>query len=279
MKLHELCEAVLLGEDDIMISDDVRLLRKNMLLEICGSLISYDKTSTEVALAHSSVFEFLTSQALKKSYMEVYFLDEETAQKAVALRCLKYMALPAFSSGYCPKNTLGQRFADWPLLKYIATTLFTHLHNVELDSKIQAALLPFFATHSLPNGGNFGALVQAFTPDAKIHIVDSTPLYCASGLGLVPLVKLILETDGCSDIERPGGRHKSTPLHVASWANHVEVVQELLKAGADPNGYNALGESCLMWATINRNSEIERLLRDAGATSRRSDNASSRLSS
>ena len=265
MKLQELCEAVLLGEDEVVISDNVRLLRKEILLEICGSLISYDKTSAEVTLAHSSVLEFLTSQALRNSHMKFYFLDEETAQKTMTQRCLYYMALPAFNSGYCPINILGQRFAEWPLLTYIATTLFMHLHNVKLDSEIQAALLPFFATHRLPHSGNFGAWVQAFMPVASNDIKNSTPLYYASRFGLADVVKLILKTDGSSDLERRGGRGKSTPLQVASWAGHVEIVKELLKAGANPNETNVQGHSCLMWAIFIGNPEIEKLLRDAGA--------------
>ena len=267
MTLKELCEAILVAEDDIVIDNNIRLLRKETLLEICGSLIRYDLVTTRVTLAHSSVFEFLTSQAIKASDMRTYYLDRLTAQSSVTRRCIGYMCLPAFSSGCCPTHdALVQRVQDWPLLTYIAKTLFAHLHYTDLNDDMRSILLRFFATHHLPRGGNFGAWVQVFMPDVRDNIEESTPLYYAARFGLVHIVRLILNTEERSSLELRGGRQMSTPLQVASWVGRTEVVRELLKAGASINETNKYGETSLMWAVAYGYSEIEQLLRNAGAT-------------
>ena len=182
MTLKELCEAILVAEDDIVINNNVRLLRKETLLEICGSLIRYDLVTTRVTLAHSSVFEFLTSQAIKASDMRTYYLDRLTAQSSVTRRCIGYMCL--LSSGGCPTHdALVQRVQDWPLLTYIAKTLFAHLHYTDINDDVRSILLRFFATHHLPRGGNFGAWVQVSCLTSGT--ISECPLQCTMPLALV----------------------------------------------------------------------------------------------
>lgn len=266
MKFSELCEAVIIPETDVVITDDMRLLRPEALLRICGSLISYDTVTTRVILAHSSVRQYLTSQTTSASDVSEFYFDEATADTKIALRCLNYLNLPVFRSGYCSSyQSLTQRFKDWPLLPYIADLLFDHLSYINLEGSIKTILLRFFETHSQPRGGNFGAWVQAFTPGANENIETSTPLYYASRFGLLRLVKMILALEGTKNLEAPGGVYGSTPLHVATWKGRTNVVRELLKAGANAREVNQDGIPGLLWAVKYGFVEIERMLRDAGA--------------
>ena len=237
MRLKELSEAIIIGEHSAVIQEDMRLLRDEILLKSCSSLISYDTTSTCVTLAHSSVFIYLTSQEIKASKVRNFYLDERTAYNSVARRCINYMLLPAFDIGACPDwETLSNRLDQWPLLRYVAETLFAHLYYIDLDNDMTSFLLRFFATHDNPNGGNFGAWVQACFPNVTGNIEDSAPLYYAARYGLLQIVPMILATESNKSLELPGGVYRSTPLHVAAWQGRTEVVAELLKAGADAKG-------------------------------------------
>ncbi|KAL9613817.1 MAG: hypothetical protein Q9167_001664 [Letrouitia subvulpina] len=266
MTLTELCEASLIGDDGVDIDDDARLLRKETLLEICGSLVRYNPITTEVTMAHSSVYEFLTSDAIEKSNTRFFHLNANTAENSLTRRCIEYMCLPAFSSGCCAnKKELMKRERAWPLLTYIAQTLFEHLQHVQLDNDMRSLLLRFFATQKQPNGGNFGAWVHAFLPRTSKNIENSTPLYYSARFGLLEVVRLILSTDRRNDLELRGGRRYSTPLHVASWAGETEVVRELLEAGASVNETSQSGSTGLMQAVKNGYKDIEIMLRAAGA--------------
>lgn len=250
-----------------MIHDDVRLLDPKDLLGLCSCLISYDDQTTKVTLAHSSVFDYLSSKEIRNSDVSSFYIDRGVTYQAIPTRCIRYIMLPAFASGCCsePKH-LVQRLEDWPLLAYIAETLFDHLEFVDLNDKAFVnILMRFFATHNLPHGGNFGAWVQAFFPPTTYNIHSSTPLYYAARFGLLLLVRLLLKTQGNEDLEKPGGVYGSTPLHVACWAGRTEVVKELLQAGANVHKINFDGTNGLYWAIMSGYKSIERMLRDKGA--------------
>ncbi|CAF9916514.1 hypothetical protein IMSHALPRED_003221 [Imshaugia aleurites] len=245
----------------------MRLLRPEALLRICSSLISYDLISTRVILAHSSVNQYLTSRSIAASDVSEFYFDKGIADTEIVIRCLNYLNLPIFSSGYCSSyQLLKKRFKEWPLLPYIANLLFDHLSYITLEGPVKTRLRHFFETHSQPRGGNFGAWVEAFTPyNTNENIETSTPLYYASRFGLLPIVKMILALEGTKNLEAPGGVYGSTPLHVATWQGRTDVVRELLKAGANAGEVNQDGVPGLVWAVKYGYGEIERMLRDAGA--------------
>lgn len=267
LTLRELNEAVIIGDQYVEIDDDRRLLRPEILLRICGSLIRYNSSTTEVTLSHSSVWNFLTSAELCYSDANEFYIEIRDMENSVIRRCLNYLLQPAFSSGVCGDWGLKKRLHDWPLLEYIGGTFIYHLDFVYLgDDSLVELLLQFFSTHSLPNGGNFGAWIEAFNPKTSINIEQSTPLYYASRFGLLRIVRLILETDGTRMLEMPGGVLGSTPLHVAAWQGQEEVVEELLRAGANAKETNFAGESGLLWACRFGFETIAKKLRQAGAT-------------
>ena len=190
--------------------------------------------------------------------MGAYYLNVSAAQNSVVLRCLTYMSFPCFATGCSYNEALLARKQKWPSLPYIAETLFSYLHYVDLDGNLQFALRRFFATHRSPRGGNFGSWAEAFVPEARDNTRNSTPLYYAARFGLVHLVNWILDTDDRSALELRGGRHNSTFLRVTSRASQAEVVRMLLQAGASVKETGKYGS---VWARLCRYTAIERMLK------------------
>lgn len=100
----------------------------------------------------------------------------------------------------------------------------------------------FFATRSLPGRGNYGTWMQMLlrttagsnTNDA-VAIDGTHPLYYAASFGMIPVVKSILASEPDIDVNAPGGRIGATPVWIASLRFNFEVVDILLRAGADPS--------------------------------------------
>ncbi|MCJ1391753.1 hypothetical protein MMC18_004618 [Xylographa bjoerkii] len=255
MTFNELCEAIIIYDENEVINDEVRLLQRarEALLQTCGSLISYNATTKRITLAHSTVRSYLVSQDIRTSDVHEFYLDSTAADSLIAAKSIKYLCLPAFRSGYCTSDVA-------------LATLFEHLSYVTLDESTRSLLLRFFSTHKQPRGGNFGTWVQAFYPIAHENIESSTPLYYASRYGLLSVVRMILEIEGTKNLEVPGGMYGSTPLHVAAWKGQTEVVEALLEAGANAKEVNREGKPGLLWAVKYGYRDVEQILKEAGAT-------------
>ncbi len=64
------------------------------------------------------------------------------------------------------------------------------------------------------------------------------------------------------DVRNPRG---DTLLIVATYAERLETVKDLVRRGADLNAVNANGQTALACAVFRRNEQLLRLLLDAGA--------------
>ncbi len=269
LSLQELCEAVVLEDDGTDLDEDSRLQHPRVLLEICHGLITFNPELGRVALAHFSVKTYLVSDRMKAGPSAFYRLDPTLSNARLAEKCLTYLSLPAFASGYCDHKTLWRRLKDWPLLDYAAHIWGLHVRAIgqDITHSLQTRIREFFATSKLPGGGNFGAWVQVLLRSAPSETVEMTqPLYYAASFGLTSVVRTLIETDKDLNLESCGGRHGSSALHVAAYRGHYDVVELLLRAGADPRAENDLGETALLWARTKGFGEICELLIRYGAT-------------
>jgi ankyrin repeat protein len=93
------------------------------------------------------------------------------------------------------------------------------------------------------------------------------PLALAAFFGHDAGARLLLERG--ADIEARGtGEIRTTALQAAAAANETAIARLLLEAGADPNAEQPGGFTALDSAIQNGNDELQRLLRERGATPR-----------
>ncbi|KAJ5285643.1 hypothetical protein N7524_000949 [Penicillium chrysogenum] len=242
LTLRSLNEIVVTDETSKTLDEDMMLVPPHILLEICQGLITEDQDGY-LNLAHASVKDFLTSDWIRSSRVQYFTLDPATADQKAMHSCLTYLCLDNFARGYltCPENPSRVR-EDHPFMAYAANFWPQHGAACDFGDPKQDMVHKFFATRSLPGRGNYGMWMQMLlrttagsnTNDA-VAIDGTHPLYYAASFGMVPVVKSILASEPDIDVNAPGGRIGATPVWIASLRFNFEVVDILLRAGADPS--------------------------------------------
>ncbi|KAJ5459469.1 hypothetical protein N7530_011413 [Penicillium desertorum] len=242
LTLRSLNEIVVTDETSKTLDEDMMLVPPHILLEICQGLITEDQDGY-LNLAHASVKDFLTSDWIRSSRVQYFALDPATADQKAMHSCLTYLCLDNFSRGYltCPENPPKVREAH-PFMTYAANFWPQHGAACDFGDVEPDMIHKFFATRSLPGRGNYGMWMQTLlrttagsnTNDA-VAIDGTHPLYYAASFGMVPVVKSILASEPDIDVNAPGGRIGATPVWIASLRFNFEVVDILLRAGADPS--------------------------------------------
>ena len=240
--------------------------------------IKYD-TPKEIAevirLAHLSVKDYLVSDRIRTSRASQFAMDANVSHISMAQTCIVYLSHSAFAGGYCKWDVLQSRLSQWPLYQYAAHFWPFHVNEspAALDDGIWSLLQRFFETKNRARGGNYAAWVVALTPNIALDSLQKTqPLYYAASFGITSLVQKLITSDPRLNVDAPGGRFESSPLQVAGYRHHPVTVKLLLESKANPMSCNRQGESCLLWATLRYDPEVQTLLRDHGATWTSQDN-------
>lgn len=121
----------------------------------------------------------------------------------------------------------------------------------------QNALAGFFAQQS------DATEIQAKENEAKSDHFARSTLTTAARFGMVEVVRSLCDRGADVNMVDTSG---FTPLYMASWFDHVDVVEELLARGAHPDAVNAVfGWSAIYVAGVRQGYETIRTLLEAGA--------------
>jgi ankyrin repeat protein len=165
----------------------------------------------------------------------------------------------------------------------------THTSDVEIARALIAAgadvnaanhygVTPLLDASRTGDATMMAVLLKAGATPGKAHPQGETPLMAAARAGSVPGVKLLLEQK--VDLNAAESVEQTTALMFAAAEGHVDVVDVLLKAGADPNrqahvtslsertgnsDHPTGGFTALMWAARNGEEAVVRRLAAGGA--------------
>jgi hypothetical protein len=140
LKMPEFREAIAIRKTDTNLAED-DLMDPGEIVELCGSLISYDPSSQVVSLSHEKIYEFLTSRHSQ-------FL---MPQSDIGKLCLTYLLFETFNGGRCQdESSYRELIAARPLGNYAARYWGAHVQGEsELESQIHALLSKIIASNRL----------------------------------------------------------------------------------------------------------------------------------
>lgn len=252
LTLSEICEYLQVTPGMSILDESKRLTDSKDVLSICGSLLNSYGRYGPVTLAHHSVKSYLISDI--KGDASFFRLSAPDAHHKLAIKCLAYLSLDEFSSGPCENvSGVSDRCERYPLLSYATHNWALHTQRLdELGDPLWATLSHFLFSADAGRG-NFHSWVEVLIPGSK-NVARTPPLYYAASFGLTTVVRYLLEAG--ADIEIHGGRCGATPINIASFRGHEDVVKLLLEYGADPHVEDELGASAIRWARIHRHWKI-----------------------
>jgi ankyrin repeat domain-containing protein 50 len=245
LQLTELAEAIVVNpQSDPPFNPDERFPDPESVLQILSSLVSIapyeaegDLTGT-VTLAHFSVKEFLISDRIQKGPACDFAISYPIAHQFLAESCLLYVLHYASSA---TKTRSRKDLSAFPLLLYASERWFIHINMLTLEEQhsftplVLKLLLSRDALSSWELVGILG--LTALGPE---YSMITSPLYYASSMGLVQVVKELLA--GGWD---PNGSIKQRPLHKSVMEGHTKAAIALLTHGADVDGKDHIGYSPL----------------------------------
>ncbi|MCJ1286866.1 hypothetical protein MMC26_006212 [Xylographa opegraphella] len=258
MNLTRVCEFLQITLGMTVLDHNKKLTDPKDVLSICGSLLSHQYEG--VTLAHHSVKTYLESNLQDRvAYFKV---SEISAHHSLAWKCLNYLSMDAFADGPCAsRSLLRDRIAKFPFLLYAAKNWTHHLNNVPtIDGSLWTCLRAFlFSSDS--GRGNFRSWIQVMIPSS--NTIDTTPpLYYVASYGILPVVRYLL-SEGVST-EIAGGRCNATPINIAAFRGHADVVKLLLDHGANPLAKDDSSLSAVDWARNLKHHAVLAVLASAG---------------
>ncbi|KAF7535702.1 hypothetical protein G7054_g5189 [Neopestalotiopsis clavispora] len=237
-------------------------------------------TRQELQLAHFSVREYLTSDRLENNISPC--LPETSAQSIIAGVCLAYLLeiMPdqwaeddLWSGPQYPTPTDIER--TFPFASYSTQYWATHFAVVEDHSEAKAAfdlakellldharmkycfIIRWASKKGYPP---FSYYMPSIGWLSKKGYLPS--LYYVSSIGWKHCCKMLLD-EGVDINERGGPR--GSAVYAAFHGGHQEIVDILLRAGADPNPPYQTGHSLLWFAVKEGHEDRVRFLLDSGA--------------
>ena len=237
-------------EPGVYETDELFLLEREILVDVCNGFVTVDRSNSGVRFAHPTVQEYLSRK-----------LPEAWSGIDCAATCARYLSYAIFSSGAClTQADFLTRRISLTFFDYAARFLSLHVQDCAEESpELVAAILHLL---SLPQ--NMQAYLQVVhCPNAfEVGVAGydwfprgSSPLHVAATAGYEPAVKAYLQATGNRFVSRENSLGQ-TPLHVAAKAGHASSCQTLLDYGASAYHTDRYGYMPLAWAVWGGHHEV-----------------------
>jgi ankyrin repeat protein len=240
------------------------------ILELCPSLVILKSSKSKafddeartkyIALAHSSVKEYLISERIKEGPARSFSIERLSSNRSMAEDCLAYLLQ------FDQEDSLTSGTLDLRLARYAARFWTLHARVAELGTNTAVKLsMELFRTADV----SFSNWLRLRDPHkCRFRRVErypkhiASPLYYASRAGLLKSVEVLLRKG--ADVNEQGGEHGDA-LSAASYYGHERVVDLLLRSSAHINSRGGVKGNALLAASLNGHEELVRLLIRHGA--------------
>ncbi len=266
LELKEIAEVVAIDvEGTPRFDPDNRFPEPQDILTTCSSLISLEEeneslTSSSrvvVRLAHLSVKEFLSSNAVLQGDAKHYSIREINANISICTDCVAYLL------NFDGLESLNDRVYDeYPLAMYAATYWIQHAQVAERDTSFNAHLILELLLTRRYGLLNWNRLRDLDRSERRSIENLGSSLYYVSMAGLSRLVQYLLEKE--VNVNHSGGRYGNA-FQAASMRGHYQVVKMLLEKGANFNASGGLYGYALQAASYQGCIQVIELLLEQGA--------------
>ena len=253
-------------EDENPIYDaDNRLSDPNDVFQICLSLVSTSVTAEVksqngqlipaefLRLAHFSVKEYLTSQAIRQGPYSAFHVNEFEAHMSVAQACIAYLL-----NVNGPANS--RTSLELPLADYAANFWNVHAElgfHAENGSILEEKVIELLeSVHAMTN------IHTLCKPHYPTHsLVEKPALHWAAQFGLLNVVERIMTN--MEDINKRD-RVRRTALHIAIQFRQESIARFLIRQGIDIDAQDFIG-TALHYAIQTEDVGILQILLDGKA--------------
>ena len=238
--------------------------QEEAVMSPCSSLVMIvkDGDSRVVQFSHFSVKEFLTANRLAEPIKDVsrYHIRLEAAHTILAQACLGVLLR-------LDDQVDRDKIENFPLARYAAQYWATHARVENASAWIKDGMeclfdadKPHFATWLwIYNEDLYGRSMSTMRPEKP----EAVPLCYAARLGFRDLAEHLI-TEHPEHLNAKG-RDEETPMHVAAYAGHADILSLLLDHGADVDGRSIFNHTPLHRASLRGKVEAGQCLLDRGA--------------
>ena len=302
--LEELAEAVAIDPDlGYFDPDSSRLLNNQMIVDLCGVLVSTTKLTrsngmasypkwlnmkgeiesrgrqnfssrnevTIVSLSHYSVKEYLMDDKLRKGDLSRFHMSQDLVNSFIAQCCLLYLL--DFNGGEIASHL---DFEANPLLEYVARFWTKHWELAGEENSHGPLRLLFQQLFNTKGRHAFANWLNIWNPDEQWNgeftrsygepkqSADLFPQPLYWCAGLGDIAEVKALVEKGADITARHGYFESA-LGSAAFAGHMEVIEYFLEKGLDPNIQGTRFSNSLQIAVVGGSKAAVQRLITAGA--------------
>lgn len=216
--------------------------------------------------------ELVNSKTLPDGSSNPYFADASERDRILLETCLSYMSsvsTPLADGPVLMQSDLDRRLENNPFLSYAAYYWMTH-YCPEFSPRVTSFLgsnnMIYLAWSQLYDAREYPPAYQEIEtenpPDEiKLQNPKSFPsgLYYAALFGMTEVVNLLLEKNYDVDVNRAGGYYRF-PLHAAARGGHKEVINSLLRRGANRELLDQHGRTAMEVAALYGHTTVAAIL-------------------
>jgi ankyrin repeat protein len=237
--------------------------QEEAVMSACSSLVMIvkDDDSRVVQFSHFSVKEFLIADRLAEPMRDVsrYHIQFDAAHTILVKACLGLLL-------QLDDRIDRGSIKNFPLARYAAQYWARHARLEDVSSRIKDGMeslfdadRPHFATWLWIYNDDWGLPMSTMRPESP----EAFPLYHAARLGFRNLAEHLITKHPEHVNARGGGR--GTPVLVAAFEGHSDILSLLIDHGADIDHQTDLKYTALIFATLMGHVELARMLLECGA--------------